>query len=139
MLMNLVIFYDGLCPLCTAEMSKLKTLDTAKCLALVDITEDGFSDNYPDIDPREAKKVLHGKLNGNMLYGLDVTYWAWRLVGKGNWIAPLRWPLIKPLADRCYLFFARHRQPISRFLMRGQTCDDKCTLVAPDKRENRHE
>ena len=131
--MNLVIFYDGLCPLCSAEMSKLKTLDTAKCLVMVDITDDDFVINYPDIDPIEAKKVLHGQLNGQMLYGLDVTYWAWRLVGKGMWIAPLRWPLIKPLADKCYLFFARHRQRISHLLMPGRKCDDKCTLETTKK------
>ena len=131
--MNLVIFYDGLCPLCSAEMSKLKTLDTTECLVMVDITEAGFSDNYPDIDPRQAQNVLHGRLNGQMIYGLDVTYWAWRLVGKGIWVEPLRWPLIKPMADRCYLFFARRRQRISRLLMLGQRCDNKCALNAQKK------
>ena len=109
-------------------MTKLKSLDNHNKLTLVDITDPDFHHCYPEIDVQHAHRILHGKLNDQLLYGLDVTYWAWRLVGKSMWVAPLRWPLIKPLADLCYLFFARYRQTLSRVLMPNQSCDDRCRL-----------
>jgi predicted DCC family thiol-disulfide oxidoreductase YuxK len=42
-------------------------------------------------------------------------------VGKHRWLAILRWPVIRHIADLCYLFFARHRQKISGLLMRQHT------------------
>lgn len=126
---TLRIFYDGLCPLCLREMQHLQRLDRTQRLDLQDINAADFAERFPHIDPVQADRILHGELtDGRLLYGLDVTVLAWRLVGRGRWVSFLRWPLIRPVADRVYLFFARHRHRISGWFGRPSTCvDGRCT------------
>ncbi|ETX10062.1 thiol-disulfide oxidoreductase [Marinomonas ushuaiensis DSM 15871] len=112
----LTIFYDGNCPLCTAEMDKLQRLDNQNQLILEDIHNIDFNERFPHIDPVQADRILHGQLqNGEIIKGLDVTCLAWKLVDKHKWIQILRWPLIRVFADFGYLFFARYRHSISSF------------------------
>lgn len=123
------VYYDGLCPLCVREMHKIRQLDTQDKIDLQDINAIDFSDRFPHIDPVQADRILHGELaDGRIILGLDVTCMAWKLVGKGHWFAFMRWPVISPIADRVYLFFARHRHRISSwFGQRGSVvCDERC-------------
>ena len=126
---TLRIYYDGLCPLCLREMQHLKRLDQAQRLDLQDINATDFVERFPHIDRMHADRILHGELaDGRLLYGLDVTVLAWRIVGRGHWVSFLRWPLVRPLADRAYLFFARHRHRISGWFGRPSTCvDGRCS------------
>ena len=117
--MILTIFYDSYCPLCSAEINQLKTYDSNNQLSFADINAVDFIQRYPYIDKLEANKLLHGELsNGEMIYGLDVTCMAWTTVGKHRWLAILRWPGIRWVSDRAYLFFARHRNTISSLVMK---------------------
>ena len=126
--MILTVFYDSSCPLCVAEMRELTRLGEAKRLRLEDLFASDFSARYPHIDREQAIAVLHGQLeDGEVLLGLDCTRLAWQLVGRKKWLAVLRWPLIKPLADRVYLFFARHRERIS-YLLTGQATCEPCGI-----------
>ncbi len=126
---TLRIYYDGLCPLCLREMQHLQRLDRTQQLDLQDINAADFAERFPHIDRMQADRILHGELtDGRLLYGLDVTVLAWRLVGRGRWVSFLRWPLIRPVADRVYLFFARHRHRISGWFGRPSTCvDGRCS------------
>ena len=126
--MMLTVFYDSSCPLCMAEMRELARLDVAKRLRLEDLFASDFSDRYPHIDRERAITVLHGQLDtGEVVLGLDCTRLAWQMVGRKKWLAVLRWPLIKPLADWAYLFFARHRERFS-YLLTGQTTCKPCGI-----------
>ena len=121
---ELTLYYDGHCPLCVREMTHLRNADIRGRLELVDIQQDGFAERYPHIDPVAASTVLHADTAaGELLLGLDVTYRAWSLVGKGYWIAPLRWPLIRWFADKAYLWFARNRYKVSGWLTGQERCD----------------
>jgi predicted DCC family thiol-disulfide oxidoreductase YuxK len=125
---ELTIFYDGGCPLCASEMRHLHRLDSARKITFEDIYAANFSLRFPMIDQQEADRILHGQLaNGQLIFGLDVTYQAWVLVGKRRWVAILRWPIIKPIADVTYLFFAKHRNRISK-LLTGQSRCDACSI-----------
>jgi predicted DCC family thiol-disulfide oxidoreductase YuxK len=130
--MQLTIFYDSQCPLCLAEMQQLKGYDDLGRLNFVNLNTDNFSQRYPHIDPVRANRILHGQLEtGEILLGLDVTYRAWSLVGKHKWLALLRWPIIRHLADGFYLLFARYRYGIS-YLLTGQSrCTGICALDNP--------
>lgn len=79
------------------------------------------------VDIKDAQQVLLAiDHNGLMLRGIDATHAAWQGVGKGAWVAPLRWRLSRPLALLGYAFFARHRQRISSlFKPRKERCDCK--------------
>lgn len=114
---KLTIFYDGQCPMCCLEMDKLVKRDKDNRIELVNIHNNEFLD-YPDINKQEAMRVLHGRYQGNLLLALDVTHRAWQLVGLGFWVAPLQWPVIKPMAHQIYLLVAKYRHPISSFLHR---------------------
>lgn len=150
---QVTIFYDGQCPLCLAEMKHLKALDDQNLLDLQDLHQTAFAEKFPQVDPEKAMTVLHGRYQGRDIYGLDVTYQAWRAVGKGTWVAILRWPLVRSLADLVYLFFAKHRHRLSRFAERlfprlaigqsrclegkcleGKCSDGQCKIQKTDKR-----
>ena len=138
---SLTIFYDGYCPLCVKEMRHLKKLDESQKLTLVDVNEEDFASQYPEIDPQYALTKLHGYLfhedrkseshraesHKSLITGLDVTYHAWRMVGRGWLVAPLRWPLIRWFSDKAYLWFAKHRNTISQWVT-GQPRCERCKL-----------
>ena len=133
----LTIFYDGNCPLCATEMNHLKEHDKKNTIFLVDIHQDGFESLYPNIDFSAAMKILHATYNGKLLLGLEVTHRAWTIVGKGFWVAPLNWPVIKTLSHWVYLGLAKYRHQISSFFAKvfgikttnciSGTCYDKST------------
>ena len=126
--MILTIYYDGHCPLCMQEMQLLKGYDNKKSILLVDLHYDNFSRDHPHINTSEAIRILHGQLDtGELLLGLDVTCKAWSLVGKHKWLAILRWPLIRTIADLIYRVFARYRSKISYLLTGNKTCNN-CNL-----------
>ena len=126
---ELIIFYDGGCPLCVSEMRHLAKLDTESKIALENIYADDFTQRFPHIEQQRADQILHGQLaNGRVIFALDVTYEAWSLVGKRHWVAILRWPVIKQIADYTYLFFAKYRSTISK-LLTGKTRCEMCTIT----------
>ena len=121
---ELIIFYDGGCPLCVSEMRHLSRLDAEAKISLENIYADDFSERFPHIDQQRADRILHGQLaSGEVIYALDVTYIAWALVGKRHWVAILRWPIVKQIADYSYLFFAKYRSTISRLLTGSERCE----------------
>lgn len=123
MSVKLTVFYDGFCPLCVAEMSRLRKLDNKGVIRLVDVQQQEQMANFSEINKESALNILHGiDDNGRILKGLDVTCLAWHLVGRGWLVAPLRWPLVKGIADRVYLWFAPNRYRISGLLTGRQRC-----------------
>lgn len=113
---SLIIFYDGNCPLCSMEMQHLKLNDTNESIILINLHDNDFKISFPYVDKAQAMRILHGRYQGKNLFGLAVTHRAWSLVGKGFWVAPLNWPLVKQLAHLVYLVVAKYRQSISAFL-----------------------
>lgn len=123
---DLIVFYDGRCPLCVKEIRLLKRYNHRGRLQLEDIHASDFTQRFPQVDPAKAVKILHGlNAEGKWLTGLDVTAKAWQLVNRHRWLAVLRWPLIRPLADLAYRFFARHRQTLA-WLITGQQHCERC-------------
>jgi predicted DCC family thiol-disulfide oxidoreductase YuxK len=125
---SLIIFYDGLCPLCVTEMRSLKKHDSNHRIRLIDIRQDSIEDQFPEISRDKALNVLHGMTADKVITGLDVTCLAWKLVNKHKWIAILRWPGIKLFADIAYRLFARYRFPISKLLLSKGCKDGRCEL-----------
>lgn len=120
---QLIIFFDGGCPLCVKEMRHLKRHDKKGNIQFENINESDFNQRFPQINVDDANAYLHGQLaDGQMIYGLDVTHAAWSQVGKGWMIAPLRWPLLGWLADKIYLAFAKHRNRLSKLLTGRERC-----------------
>ena len=129
----MIIFYDGYCPLCMAEMNHLRKRDKHQRLKLVDIQDPDFSVQYPTLDWHALNARIHAlRDDGTLMTGLDVTHEAWKAVGMGWVYAPLRWPVIRIFADMFYNVFAKHRYTIS-FLLTGKkrTCE-RCIPGEPN-------
>lgn len=134
---TMTVFYDGLCPLCVKEMKHLAGKDISGSLTFYDINQAQLAVEHPDIDYAAANAYLHAKMHtGEVITGLDVTYQAWQLVGKGWLIAPLRWPVIKIIADKAYLVFAKHRYGISKMLTGKSRCDGACEIRSNTERSS---
>ena len=107
-----------------------------------DLHQENFEDLFPAIDFHRAMKILHAQFQGKILLGLDVTHRAWTLVGKGRLVAPLQFPVIKPLSHWVYLVLAKYRHPISSFMYRRfgiglNTCEQGVCYEKPSKLNNR--
>jgi len=132
----MIIFYDGNCPLCSTEMQHLKRADSKNQIQLEDLNSTDFNIRYPYVNKTKAMGVLQAQNNaGKMIYGLDVTYQAWKTVGKYPWLKIIRLPIIRFFADAAYLFFAKRRHTISRFLMPNAQCSNgQCSTTRKGKK-----
>jgi len=123
--------------MCAKEMDHLKKHDADNLISLVDIHQKDFESIYPSVKFADAMKILHAHYQGQLLLGLEVTHRAWTLVGKGLWVAPLNWPVIKTVSHWVYLILARYRHQISALLAKvfgikttncsSGTCHDNST------------
>ncbi|WP_372763017.1 thiol-disulfide oxidoreductase DCC family protein [Pseudoalteromonas sp.] len=119
----MIIFYDANCPLCQVAMQHLKRSDIEQKITLEDLNADDFSRRFPTVNQHQAMNILQAQTSsGQMIYGLDVTYQAWRSVGKYPWLKIIRLPVIRFFADSVYRVFAKYRHHISRFLMPNSVC-----------------
>ena len=130
--MALTVFFDGHCPLCSAEMRELHRLDHLNRLNLVDLHRTDFTELYPHIDKAQAIRILQAQQDdGTMLYGLDANCKVWQLVGRKRWLRVLRWPINRWIADFAYLLFAKNRESIS-YLVTGKRRCESCSLDNPN-------
>ena len=121
-MVKLILFYDGSCPLCAKEILLLKKYDTRNEIQFEDITLDNFSDRFNHIDLAKADAIIHGQLpEGKVITGMDVTFLAWEIVNHNKWLRLFKLPLLRPITDWCYLFFAKHRRRITRLLCKNLT------------------
>ncbi len=99
------LYYDGTCPLCTAEMKHLRKQADSN-LQLIDVHASGLS----DAESEQRLKLLHLETaDGNTLTGLDANVAAWRHTRIGFLWAWLRWPVIREIADAVYNAWATRR------------------------------
>lgn len=120
------ILIDGECPICRREASFLRWLDDGRGrLAIEDITA-------PEFDPAgygTTMEALMGQIHGvtprgTLVKGMTVFRRAYDAVGLGWLLAPTNWPIVKPIADRCYAIFARNRYRLTR--RTGACTSDRC-------------
>ena len=105
------ILYDAECPLCAREGRLLLRLDRGRGrLELEDISGPDFDASRYGLDPADLEARLHGVLpDGRIVQGVEVLARAYEAVGWTWLAAPARWPGIRPILDRAYLWFARNR------------------------------
>ncbi|XZG69360.1 thiol-disulfide oxidoreductase DCC family protein [Chitinibacteraceae bacterium HSL-7] len=120
------LYYDRACPLCRAEIHRLKQLDRYDVLELVDASAAGFI-APAGVSVAELMARLHARdAAGNWLVGIDAIAAIYRAVGRGRiWSHLLLWRPLRPLMTRVYLLIAGHRQRISGWLgLHRARCED---------------
>ena len=99
------LYFDGRCSLCRHEI-KWMSRWADDSLILIDVHE---SNDLPK-EKAEFLATLHLQTDsGEWRLGLDATVAAWKHTPIGFLFAPLRWPLIKPIADKLYSYWAKQR------------------------------
>ena len=117
---TLTIYYDGLCPLCQAEILFLKSRNHQRLLHFADIQSPAFDADAHRISCVDAMAKIHGRLaNGELLIGVPVFAEAYRRAGLPAvaWLLSASWA--RAPIDYVYRLFARHRHFISRTLGSG--------------------
>jgi len=88
----------------------LKRLDRKERIAFVDLAEPGFDPSPYGKTLDELMREIHARIpDGQLVIGVEVFRRAYAAVGLGWLVAPTRWPLLEPLSDAVYAFFARWR------------------------------
>lgn len=123
------ILYDGACPLCRREVEWLSRLDRGRGrLGRIDISD-------PDFDPARVARSLEtlmGRIHallpdGTLIEGVEVFRRAYAAVGLGWLLAWTRLPVLRPVADAGYRWFARNRL---RLTGRAHACSEgRCDPV----------
>jgi len=116
------LLYDGDCPLCMREVRLLQKLDRRKGrLVLEDIAAPDFSADRYGRSFDELMGQIHGVLpNGQLVTGMEVFRRSYTAAGWGALVGFTSWPLLRPLCDALYTWFAKNRL---RLTGRGHVCE----------------
>jgi predicted DCC family thiol-disulfide oxidoreductase YuxK len=122
---EITLLIDGACPLCRREARFLRRLDRGRGrIAFEDISAEGFEPSRHGLLREAVNEQIHGVLpTGRVVRGMEVFRRAYRAVGLGWLLLPTSWPLLRPLSDRAYRWFARNRHRITG---RASACDNAC-------------
>jgi predicted DCC family thiol-disulfide oxidoreductase YuxK len=116
---ELVVWFDGACPLCRREIALVKRLDRRKAIAFVDVG-DAFTADCP-VDRAQLLSRFHARENGRMLSGAAAFGAMWRAIPLLRPLGLLaRVPLVEAVLERCYTAFLRVR-PVLQQWMRAET------------------
>jgi predicted DCC family thiol-disulfide oxidoreductase YuxK len=111
----LTLLYDRQCPVCRLEMDELRAFDSDQRLRFEDISAPGFDAAPWGATAAELDALMHAvDAEGRTWRGVPALRLAYSAVGRGRLWAPTAWPLLRPLFDAGYAWFARHRRGISR-------------------------
>lgn len=124
------ILIDGLCPLCRIEGDMLTKLDRGRgLLRILDFTQQNVKLADFGLTYEQVMGQIHGvNSGGEISTGMGVFREAYSTVGWGWLWAPTGWPILKPIFDRLYIWFARNRL---RLTGRKDDCTDGRCAIKP--------
>ncbi len=106
------LLYDGWCPLCVREVNFLIKRDAGQSrVKFVDISDLDYNpDLHGGISFADAMGRIHAILpDGTVIQGVEVFRRVYEALGMGWVYAATRWPIVGPLADKIYEFWADWR------------------------------
>jgi len=115
MMKKLTMYYDGLCPLCQAEILFLSRRNAAGLLSFVDVNSSHYSADAVGVSCQQALDSMYAQYDdGELINGVDVFCAAYE---RAN-LPTLAWlfsqPSLRPMLSWGYRFFAKNRRLISR-------------------------
>lgn len=136
------ILIDGACPLCAREAGLMRRMNERflrtrppgasahptplahQGLEIIDIADPAFEPAKFNRTIDQLMGTIHGMLpDGTLITGMEVFRRAYAAVGWGWLLAPTAWPIVRPIADLVYAFFAKHRL---RLTGRRHCATDRC-------------
>ena len=125
---KLIFLFDGGCPLCLRETKFLKKKDLSNKIKFIDINNENYNPSlYQGISYVDAMANLHGILeNGEIIKGLDVLAYSYKLIGFGWVYYPLKIDLIAPVLKLLYQYWAKYRLKITGRSNIEKLCTSEC-------------
>ena len=113
------IYYDGACPLCSAEIGVYQRCAGAERLSFVDVADDN-ADTGADLPRDKALARFHIRQeDGTLLSGASAFIAVWETLPRWRWAARLaRLPGVPSLLEGLYLLFLPVRPYLSGLVRR---------------------
>jgi predicted DCC family thiol-disulfide oxidoreductase YuxK len=124
------LLYDGECPLCLREVRLLQRLNRkGGRLALEDIAASDFAASDYGRTLQELMGQIHGvDADGTLVTGMEVFRRSYAAAGWGALASFTGWPVLRPVFDALYRWFARNRL---RLTGRSHVCESgRCAVPA---------
>jgi predicted DCC family thiol-disulfide oxidoreductase YuxK len=111
---TLIIYYDGLCHLCSREIEYYRKR-AGENVTFVDIAAPDFDATTHGLDPNRVQQVMHVRQDGQLRLGLDAFIAIWETIPGHTWAARLaKTPGIHFLLGIGYQLFAWIRPYLPR-------------------------
>ena len=123
-----IFLFDGGCPFCLRETRFLRKKDFSNKINFVDINNDNYNPLfYKNISYEAAMSNLHGILeNGDIIQGLDVLAYSYKLIGLAWVYYPLKIVFLAPFLRLIYQYWAKYRLKITGRSNIEKLCKSKC-------------
>jgi predicted DCC family thiol-disulfide oxidoreductase YuxK len=116
---QLLVWYDGSCPLCRREIALMRRLDTARAITFVNLAS---AEATCPLDRDELLRRFHASEDGQMLSGAAAFAAMWRAIPR---LRPLglaaRNPWALAVLERLYRVFLRLRPRLQAAAKRAET------------------
>ena len=118
---NLIVWHDGACPLCRAEIALMRRLNTRGAIRFVDAADMG-AEACP-IDRKALLARFHACEDGELLSGAAAFAAMWRATPLLRPLGLLaRSPFVLRMLETAYLGFLRVRPTLQRVLRKLRPC-----------------
>jgi predicted DCC family thiol-disulfide oxidoreductase YuxK len=115
---QILVWYDGGCPLCRREIALMRRLDKAQAITFVNLASD---DAVCPLDRGELLRRFHAAEDGQMLSGAAAFAAMWRAIPR---LRPFgiaaRNPLVLAVLERLYRIFLRIRPRLQAAARRAE-------------------
>lgn len=114
--MNVKVYYDGLCHLCSREIEHYRRQNGAESLQFIDITATDFDAAAEGLNPYRIHKEMHVRTrDGRLRTGVDGFIEIWEHLPRYHWAArAARNKLLKTMLDFSYKLFVCIRPLLPR-------------------------
>ncbi|ASD64602.1 thiol-disulfide oxidoreductase DCC family protein [Bdellovibrio bacteriovorus] len=113
---GITVYYDGLCHLCSREITHYKKLKGADRITFIDITSSDFDAISEGLDPYKIHKSLHVRdSEGHIVTGVEAFIVIWTQLESLKKIVPLAsFGPVKKTLEAGYFLFAKVRPLLPR-------------------------
>ena len=113
---DIVVYFDGLCRLCSAEIEHYRVQQGSDKIRFVDITDLAFNAETEGVDPFKVHQIMHvKKSDGTFALKVQAFIEIWKVLPRYQWAA--RWAEMKgvrPFLDSGYWMFTKVRPYLPR-------------------------
>lgn len=121
---EIVVYFDGDCPLCMREIRFLQKLDRHARVGFVDIAASDFDMSEMEVSWETLMERIHGRLpDGTLIEGVEVFRRLYSAVGFRRTVRATRLPGISHGLDAAYQVFAKRRLQLT-----GRCVDGACAV-----------